>query len=330
MAAPAVSMLWESVDPYATLVTRFGFAGPDDVVAWLRSTLAEYWGIVVRRGERLVLSAGSALAWLETDAGLLLAKWTVYPQLHGRLAELGRLVAWLHDRGLPVSPPLPALDGRVQVELPTSSIGLQEVRAGAWLDPADPDQVEDAGAVLARLHLAMADYPGASLIGVPVRSPDGGALPERTRRWLGQAGASRVPEVASRLRDQVNELSEDGLPPRQLVHRDIRSANLLCTGKRITTVLDFEETAPDHAVADLTKAAVMLGTKFRNWGPVPAETHRRFLDGYQRVRPLSPSEKAWVPVLMAGLTLWFAAKGDNPVGWGASARRLVSPGDVFA
>lgn len=326
---PVVSMLWETVDPYATLTERFAFAGPGEAAAWLRTTVADHWGIGLRQCRRLVLSAGNGLAWLETDVGELLAKWTIFPQLHERLAELARLVLWLHERGLPVSPPLAATDGRLQVALPNASLGLQQVRTGELLDPADPDQVHDAGAVLGRLHLAMADYPRASLVGTPQWAGYATPLVDRIKASLAPRRAVAVPKAESALRSYLDVLSEDSLPERQLAHHDIRSANLLCTGSRVTSVLDFEETGLDYAVSDLAKGAVMLGTRFRNWRPVDAETHRRFLEGYEAVRCLSSNEKAWLPAVMVAFALGFASRGEDPAGWAASAEDLVSRRDIF-
>ena len=57
------------------------------------------------------------------------------------------------------------------------------------------------------------------------------------------------------------------------MHLDIRSANLLCDGDRIPAILDFEEAGIDYPVDDLAKAAVLLGTRFRDWAPVSPDTH---------------------------------------------------------
>jgi homoserine kinase type II len=46
--------------------------------------------------------------------------------------------------------------------------------------------------------------------------------------------------------------------PKQLVHNDFRSANILHEGTKITAVLDLEELTYDTRVADLAKSAVLL------------------------------------------------------------------------
>ena len=160
---PAVSMLWERVDPCTALDTRFGFAKPEDAANWLGAAVAANWGIALRRCEHIVLSARNALAWLDTDAGKLLAKWSIAPGLHSRLVALAELTAWLYRRGLPVSAPLATVDGSLQLATPKGSLGLQAVMVGELLDPNDPAQVREAGSVLAAFHAALAVYPRAGL-----------------------------------------------------------------------------------------------------------------------------------------------------------------------
>ncbi|MHB1533293.1 MAG: phosphotransferase enzyme family protein [Acidimicrobiales bacterium] len=321
---PVVTMLWEAADPSIVLARRFALAGREEAARWLRTTVAEHWGIDVHACERIVLSATNALAWLDTGEGPFLAKWSVAAHLHPRLAELARLTAWLHDRGLPVSRPVPLLDGSLQVALPGASLGLQAAIAGDLLDPTDPGQVRQAGDVLARLHLAMAEYPRADLVGNrPFLSPPS-SLGERIAGWLDSARDHGHRRVEQFVRDRLAGLTEESLPPRQLVHNDFRSANVICAAGQIVAVLDFEEVARDQCVADLAYGAVMVGTRFRNWKPVPAETHRLLLDGYRHVRPLSDSEEAWLPVLMTFQTLRFVPTGHDPGGWGESAEQSLT------
>lgn len=50
-----------------------------------------------------------------------------------------------------------------------------------------------------------------------------------------------------------------------------RSSNVLCAGPKIAAVIDFEEARLDHCIDEVARSAVMLGTRFRNWGPVSAD-----------------------------------------------------------
>jgi homoserine kinase type II len=323
---PHLAMLWEAGDPQEALVRRFGFADAERAVGWLGEILMERWGIETISCERIMISAGNALAWLTTDTRRLLAKWSVVSRLHPRLAELARLTSWLGERGLPVSAPIPSMDGSLQVKVDAVSLGLQSVVDGAaHLDIGDPDQVHAAGAVLADLHLALADYPYVDRM----TPPDGWRAPEpladRLTRDVESMSADAVPARAAiePLRGFLASRRSDEPSPTQLIHNDFRSANVLCTGATVTAVLDFEEVTFDHRIVDLAHAAVLLGTEFRNWGPVSPETQETFVAGYQSVRPLSEDEDAWLRALILWRTLRFVPAGDDPAGWGMSVPHLV-------
>ena len=176
-----ISMLWESADPGAALIERFGFASATEATDWLTGVLAEHWGLKVAACERLVISDANCLAWITVDGCPMIAKWSMRPRVFARLAAIARLTVWLGERGIPVSMPQAARDGRVQVEVDGFSLGLQRVVDGELLDITDPEQVRAAGEMLARMHAAMADYPeliptdeppapGAQLVGNVFRS----------------------------------------------------------------------------------------------------------------------------------------------------------------
>lgn len=314
--APMVEMLWETDDPRDVLEDRFGFEDPASAPRWIATTLHTSWGIRLDSCERIVMSDRNALAWVTTPSGRLIAKWSVAPGRFPRLAQIARLTQWLDSEGLPVSPPVQSLDGSLQVEIDQTSMSLQHVIQGDLLDVDDAGQVRAAGAVLARLHQALAAYPDADQVVADARPPQ--LLADRVAGWLDAAGA-HVPETG---RDALAALLA-GAPadplPLQVVHGDIRSSNLLCTGSTISAVIDFEEARLDHCIDELARAAVMLGTRFRDWGPVSADVRALFLSGYESVRPLAPVESRWWDILVLWYALAFVPPGDDPTGWGPAA-----------
>jgi homoserine kinase type II len=86
---------------------------------------------------------------------------------------------------------------------------------------------------------------------------------------------------------------DGGSPTRddQLVHNDFRSANILHDGTNITAVLDFEEVTYRTRVADLAKATVLLGTRYRNWGPTSQLVRDAFVAAYRERSPLTGAEQ---------------------------------------
>lgn len=77
----------------------------------------------------------------------------------------------------------------------------------------------------------------------------------------------------------------------QLVQNDFRSANILHDGANITAVLDFEEATYQTRVADLGKAAVLLGTRYRKWGPTSQIIREAFVAAYCGRAALSNAEQ---------------------------------------
>jgi homoserine kinase type II len=315
-------MLWESVDPQQALASRFKFNDAAQVGEWVSASLADVWGVEVISCDRVVLSAHNALVWVTSPAGRMIAKWSAVPSLFPRLANVAQLTSWLSRRGLPVSAPVPAVNGDLQVELDGFSLGVQSVVDGSMLDADNPAQVQAAGRALAALHATLADHPGDRLLGAGGQG-DQTPLHTRVESWLDGAASRHVAALGRSLRRRLPSLPPDAtLRSPQLVHLDIRSANLLCNGRGIAAVLDFEDAGTDYPVYDLANACVLLGTRFRRWGPVSVETHRAFVAGYEAVRELSPPEKGWLKDLVLWRTLQFVPAGDDPTGWAESANQL--------
>ncbi|GAA2686926.1 phosphotransferase [Actinoplanes palleronii] len=313
---PVVEMLWEPGDARAALSGRFGFRSGESAARWVAELLDEHWGVRVDSCERIVMSGGNALAWVGTPGGRMLAKWSVAPARFARLAEVARVTSWLRGREVPVSAPVPARDGRLQVEVDGVSVGLQHEIAGDLLDISHPVLVRAAGATVARLQAALAVYPYAEKLGKITAVRKG--LGERVVGWLdGSAGHLPV-EARDTLRARVAAAPPDRLAG-QLVHFDFRSANVLCAGDEVAAVLDFEEARHDHRLVELARAAVLLGTRYHDWGPVSAEVRAEFFAGYESVCPLTADEAAWLDILVRWQALMMVPRGDDPTGWGASA-----------
>jgi homoserine kinase type II len=128
-----------------------------------------------------------------------------------------------------------------------------------------------------------------------------------------------VPAAGRRtLQRLVADAPSDPLPI-QLVHGDFRSSNILCGPSAIAAVIDFEDARLDHCLDEIARSAVMLGTRFRDWGPVSADVRATFLAGYESVRPLTPVEQGWWDILVLRYALTPVPPGDDPTGWGPSA-----------
>ncbi|CCH19277.1 phosphotransferase [Micromonospora lupini] len=319
--APMLEMLWEPDDPRHALDDRFGFGDAESAGRWVAAMLKEHWGVRIDTCERIVMSGGNAIAWVGTPSGRLLAKWSVVLERFPRLMETARLTSWLHGRGLPVSPPVPTREGGLQVEVGGVSMGLQREIVGDLLDTADLNQVRAAGVILARLQDALAAYPDADQLLAPAVALT--PLTARVTDWL-DSRADHLPMAArDTLRGLVASAPPDRLP-RQLVHFDFRSANILWARGEVAAILDFEEAQHDHRIVELARAAVLLGTRYHNWGPVSADVRAEFLTSYQSERPLTPAEAGWLTILLLWQALAMVPPGDDPTRWGPSALSQLS------
>jgi homoserine kinase type II len=253
MESPALSMLWEEDDPAERLTRRFGFRGAPSVAQWVADVLQRGWGLEVTDCERVVISSWNVMAWVRVGNRRFIAKWSALPHRFSRLEDAARVVAWLDGHGIPVAVPIPALDGRLLVALGNGA----------------------KGRLRSRLPL-----PGTRfLVGVlPVL--DGDLLDVGDLGQVTDAGRmlAAVHEALASYPDHVGGRGPNGRE--QLVHNDFRSANILHDGSRITAVLDLEEVAYGTRIADLARAAVLLGTRYRQWRPTSEEVRETFVAAY--------------------------------------------------
>jgi homoserine kinase type II len=302
MLPGGLSMLWEDVDADAALTGRFGFASADDAAGWCRVVLAERWGIDAGDCARLVISDRNVIAWFATDRGGIVVKWSAVAESFVRLDASTRLLGELGDSGLPVAAPFRTRDdeARARVPGPNGELSLAVLPQvdGEWLDVDDTTAVRDAGAVLARIHIALARMRW-----------DGPRLDDPGSEVLAWLRDNDVPE-GPRLRQLVAAAPELDAPP-QPVHNDFRAANVLTRDSSVVAVLDFDEVIVAPPVFDLAKASVYLATRFTEWGPTSAGVRARFRAGYEAVRPLSDAESAWFDIVV----LWLSAR----MGWPTSA-----------
>ncbi len=263
---PALEMLWESTDPGQALTERFGFADGSAAAGWVADVLRHHWKLDVVRCDRLVISARNAMAWVEAGGRPLIVKWSSEPQRFARLAEAAQVVAWLDTRGIPVAAPLVADDGRLLVEQRSAASGRLRSRL----------PMPGARFLIGVLPVVAGDL-------LDVDDPAHVAEAGRMLATLHHALADHPGPIAGRRRG----------PSQQLVHHDFRSANILHDGTGITAVLDFEEMTWATRVADLARSAVLLGTRYRDWGPTSAEVRAAYVGAYdaQAQVPLSDTER---------------------------------------
>jgi homoserine kinase type II len=105
-------MLWESTEPRCALQERFGLDSFDEGVSWLTKVLAEAWAIDVETCDRIIISGDNAIAWVRTNRGALVTKWSRAQEQFVKFTAIADLLQALHKQGVPVAPPLASVDGQ--------------------------------------------------------------------------------------------------------------------------------------------------------------------------------------------------------------------------
>lgn len=156
----------------------------------------------------------------------------------------------------------------------------------AWLDSegvpvAGPIAASDGRLRIERERFSLGLYPFVDGDLLDVADPTQVEAAGRTLATLHEAlGAYPLPYGDGRAE-----------PNQQLVHGDFRSANILQVSARVTAIVDFDDVAYRSRTTDLARAAVLLGTRYHDWGPTSPDTRDAFLGAYGEVAPLTGAQR---------------------------------------
>ncbi|MDI1326183.1 MAG: homoserine kinase [Brevundimonas sp.] len=203
------------------------------------------------------------------------------------------------ERGLPCARALTDEDGRAIGRLNDRPAAILNWLPGAsTARPTLADQTA-AGVMLARLHLAAADYPAH-------RDNPVGLAGQRALfdRCSGRAtGSDR--SLLERVAPWVGEGAPDPAPglPRGPIHADYFPDNILFEGGSVSGLIDFYFACVDSLAYDLAIALSAWGFD-ENGAPLPAAI-QAFQTGYESIRPLTAAEQAALPGLGAVAAVRF-------------------------
>ncbi|HEX4856245.1 MAG TPA: homoserine kinase [Limnobacter sp.] len=218
------------------------------------------------------------------------------------------LMQHLAKKGLAVPGPIAGADGQLFNRLGGKPATLVNCLAGRSVDKPNAAQCREIGRFCAAAHLAVADFQG------DVPNPRGLA-------WIESAAveiSDFLPEdVRALLKDEVahqKSIAESeaykGLQ-KGAVHADLFRDNALMTGDSLGGVIDFYFAGVDTFLFD-------LAVTVNDWcidletGELKTELLDAFLQGYQELRKLTPSEcLLWQDMLRsAGLRFWTSRLYD--------------------
>jgi homoserine kinase type II len=151
------------------------------------------------------------------------------------------------------------------------------------------------------MHVAAADFPGArdNTLGL-----------EGWRHLAADCGPEGLDSLRPGLAAQVaHELAQLGEAwphdlPRSVIHSDLFPDNVLMLGDEVSGLIDFYFACTDLIAYDVavTHAAWCFDSSGERFDPALSAA---LLAGYEAVRPLSPPERAALPLLARGAALRF-------------------------
>ena len=207
------------------------------------------------------------------------------------------LLDHLADKGCPVPATIHDRKGARLRELRGKPAALIEFLPGFSPTRPDPAQAFAAGAALAQIHEAGADFPKS-------REPDWPR--ERILTVLETSAAQSVQpaDLAPRARELADRWP--GGLPQGTIHSDLFPDNVLMDGERVTGMIDFYfahfgTLAYDLAVLHASWSFEADGRAFRD------QIGRSLIAGYETIRSLEPKERDAMPVLAQFACLRFVA-----------------------
>jgi homoserine kinase type II len=266
----------------------------------LRELLAAYELGAARAFKGIAEGVENSNFLLETDAGRFFL--TVYERRVARddLPFFMQVMETLAERGFPAPRPVHRRDGEILSEARGKPTAIVTFLPGVSPKRPNTAQCRSLGQALARMHLALADFPArrGNALG-----PD--AWPALIEPHLGKAEAMRA-GLAADISADLAALSAswpNGLQ-QGVIHADLFPDNALFLEDALHGVIDFYFACNDALAYDL---AVCLNSWCFEGREFNVTRGRAMIGGYESVRPLAAAERDSLPVLARGAAMRFLA-----------------------
>lgn len=229
----------------------------------------------------------------------------------------------LADAGQPTARPVRNRAGDWLGELNGRPAAIVEWLSGAWPREPSPPQAHAAGVMLARMHMATADYSGRR--DNPVGPAAWRALADRIATRAGGEDRAMLDRVETALADLGDPFAGD--LPTGAIHADYFPDNVLFEGDAVSGVIDLYFACTGLLAYDLVIALSAWG--FDGSGRALPNILTAFREGYEAVRPLTPAESAALPRLgrVAALRFTLTRLHDRVF---HDPSKLVTPKDPAA
>ena len=206
----------------------------------------------------------------------------------------------LLSEGVPLAAYIKTLNG--EYTTPDGAYCLMEKLKGAHVVFYDnPRAIQELGRGLARLHAALSN------IEPEIQCNDSNLLDD-WYSWIKPKLVDVNDEVIEQTEARLNDLYKQ--LPRQLIHRDVHSHNVLFDNGVISGWLDFDLNQVNIRIFDLAYllAGLLIGktgtsTDVESWKTL----YRDLLMGYNKINKLTDVEVEMLPVMMTAIELLFVA-----------------------
>jgi homoserine kinase type II len=210
------------------------------------------------------------------------------------------LMEHLAARGFPAPRTRRDRHGRLSGHLNGRPAAIVDWLSGAWLRDPDLDEVRRAGATLAELHLAGADF---DLMLPNALGLDGwGRLAERCAMRADGESARMLAVLAAEI-DRLRRDWPTGLPSGP-IHADLFPDNVLFEAGRVSGVIDYYFACNDAFAYDL--AVTINAWGFTADGRPEPVMSAALIEGYESVRRLERAEVEAMPLLCSGSAVRFS------------------------
>ena len=223
------------------------------------------------------------------------------------------LLVFLEQCGLPVALPVPTRSGHPSLESGPALYALYPRLDGEVIrehyGPGSLERAGHFGHAIARLHLALQQWPGhMANPEVNLTSQIGKWVIPCLQRHPEEVQLERATEAAQGCLTELEAVTPQ--LPVQWIHRDLHPANMLFRSDELTGILDFEMVRRGPRVFDPCYCAtsILIGgwKEEANQAAWPA-LFRALLAGYQELLPLSEIERRALLPMLGTIHLIFMA-----------------------
>lgn len=209
------------------------------------------------------------------------------------------LMDHLAGKGIACPTPIHGRDGVALRHLCGRPAALVSFLDGLWPRRIDPHHCAALGGALAKLHLAVLDFPMSRPNNLSVAGWRG--LFEACRHRADEVKVGLAAEIADEL--AALEAAWPQALPTGIIHADLFPDNVFFRGHDLSGVIDFYFACTDFFAYDL--AICLNAWCFETDGSFNVTKARLLLANYRKVRPLIPEEFAALPLLARGSALRF-------------------------